>query len=96
MIKVNKDIIINILKNIKDIETEDNIVSTGTLKNIIIEDNLVSIIFQIKHKEELYKEILLECKSLLNQYESNLNYNILLTTELNSKNISTKNTIICC
>ena len=92
MIKVNKNIIINILKNVKDIETEDNIVSTGTLKNIIIEDNLVSIIFQIKYKEELYEEIILECKNLLNQYESNLNYNILLTSELNSKNISTKNT----
>ena len=92
MIKINKNIIINILKNVRDIETKENIVSTGTLKNIIIEDNLVSIIFHIKYKEELYEKIIIECKKLLNQYESNLNYNILLTSELDSKNISKKNT----
>ena len=37
MIKINKNIIINILKNVRDIETKENIVSTGTLKNIIID-----------------------------------------------------------
>ena len=84
MIKINKNIIINILKNVRDIETKENIVSTGTLKNIIIEDNLVSIIFHIKYKEEMYQDIIIECKKLLNKYESNLNYNILLTSELDS------------
>ena len=39
MIKINKNVIINILKNVKDIESKNNIVSSGTLKNILIEDN---------------------------------------------------------
>ena len=39
MTNINKNIIKNILKDIKDINTNKDIVTNGTLKDIIIENN---------------------------------------------------------
>jgi ATP-binding protein involved in chromosome partitioning len=87
---INENAIKYILKDIKDINTNDNIIKTGTLKNIIINDNQISIIFQKQHKEELYNDLIQKCKKLLNKYNSNLNFNFLLTSELTNKNMKNK------
>ena len=41
MTNINKNIIKNILKDIKDINTNNDIVTNGTLKDIIIDNNLI-------------------------------------------------------
>ena len=89
MTDINKNIIINILKDIKDINTNKDIVSNGTLKDIIIDTNLVSIILHINYDKELYSDLVKNCEKVLNKYNNKLKYNILLTSE--SKDIKNKN-----
>ena len=89
MTNINKNIIKNILKDIKDINTNKDIVSNGTLKNIIIDTNLVSIILNINYEKELYKDLVKNCERALNKYNNKLKYNILLTSE--SKDMKNKN-----
>ena len=89
MTNINKNIIINILKDIKDINTNKDIVTNGTLKDIIIDNNLISIILNINYDKELYKDLINNCERLLQQYNNKLKYNILLTSE--AKNIKNKN-----
>ena len=69
---LNKENISNILKNVKDLNSNNNIVETGTLNNIIITKELVSIILIIKHEKNLYN-------SLVKQCEEGLDVNTLLS-----------------
>ena len=89
MTNINKNIIKNILKDIKDINTNNDIVTNVTLKDIIIDNNLISIILHINYEKELYKDIINNCERLLQQYNNKLKYNILLTSE--AKDIKNKN-----
>ena len=89
MTNINKNIITNILKDIKDINTDKDIVTNGTLKDIIIDNNLISIILHINYDKELYKDLINNCERLLQQYNNKLKYNILLTSE--AKDIKNKN-----
>ena len=91
MTSINENIIKNILENVKDINTDKNIVTNGTLKTIIIDNNIVSIILQINCEERLYKDVVKKCNILLNEYNSKLKYNILLTAESKDTNIEKKN-----
>ena len=79
MTNINKNIIKNILKDIKDINTNKDIVTNGTLKDIIIDNNLISIILHINYEKELYQDLINNCERLLQQYNNKLKYNILLT-----------------
>ena len=93
MTNINKNIIKNILKDIKDINTNKDIVTNGTLKDIIIDNNLISIILHINYEKELYKDLINNCEKLLQKYNNKLKYNILLTSEskdTNNKNMENK------
>ena len=85
MKKLNEQNIKEILKNIKDIDSKNNIVETGTVNNIIINKELVSIVLNIKHEEKLYSNIIKECEENLKNYDNSINYNIVLTAENNNK-----------
>lgn len=90
MTKINENTIKNILKNVKDINSQDNIIDSGILKNIIIDNNLISIILHIKDNESLYKNIINQCEILIKDFDKKLNINVLLTSELKDKNIEHK------
>jgi len=62
MKKLNEQNIKEILKNIKDINSKNNIVETGTVNNIIINKELVSIILNIKYEKDLYSNIIKKCE----------------------------------
>ena len=81
MKKIEEESIINILKNVKDINSNQNIIETGILSNIIITEDLISIILVIKHEKTLYDDIIKQCKQSLNNFNSLVKYNIVLTTE---------------
>ena len=91
MTNINENIIKNILKDINNIQSSDNIIDSGLLKNIIIDKNLISIILQIKESEHLYKNIVQQCKILIKNYDNSLEVNVLLTSELKNTNIEQKN-----
>ena len=91
MKKLNEEIIINILKNVKDINSNNNIVETGTLSNIIITEKLVSVILIIKNEKNLYANIVNQCKKYLNEVDDSINYNIVLTAEQSAKKENSNN-----
>ena len=91
MKKLNEEIIINILKNVKDINSNNNIVETGTLSNIIITEKLVSVILIIKNEKNLYANIVNQCKKYLNKVDDSINYNIVLTAEQSAKKENSNN-----
>jgi len=82
---LNKENISNILKNVKDLNSNNNIVETGTLNNIIITKELVSIILIIKQEKNLYNSLVKQCEEHLNNNNSSVNYNIILTAEHSEK-----------
>jgi hypothetical protein len=63
MTKINENTIKNILKNVKDINSQDNIIDSGILKNIIIDNNLISIILHIKVNKSLLRILLINVKN---------------------------------
>ena len=69
MTKINENTIKNILKNVKDINSQDNIIDSGILKNIIIDNNLISIILHIKVNKSLYKNIINQCEKLIKDFD---------------------------
>lgn len=88
---INENIIKNTLKEIKNINSNDNIIDSGMVKNIIIDNNLISIILHINGSEHLYKEITQRCELLIKNLDTNLKINILLTSEVNKTNMEKKN-----
>jgi ATP-binding protein involved in chromosome partitioning len=91
MANINENIIREVLKNVKDINSSENIINTGTLSNVVIKDKLISIILSIKHNKDLYKELINQCENLLYEYDNSLKYNILLTSENNNNYVKSKN-----
>ena len=87
MKKLDEESIKNILKKVKDINSNANILETGTLSNLIITEDLVSIILVIKHEKTLYDDIVKQCEKYLNDFNSLVKYNIVLTTENLDSNI---------
>ena len=67
MKKIEEESIKNILKNVKDIQSNQNIIETGTLSNIIITEELISIILVIKYEKTLYDDVIKQCKHYLNK-----------------------------
>ncbi|MGY8974687.1 MAG: P-loop NTPase [Alphaproteobacteria bacterium] len=87
MKKLDEESIKNILKKVKDINSNANIIETGTLSNLIITEDLVSIILVIKHEKTLYDNIVKQCEKYLNDFNSLVKYNIVLTTENLDSNV---------
>ena len=91
MKKIDEESIKNILKNVKDIQSNQNIIETGTLSNIIITEELISIILVIKYEKTLYDDVIKQCKQYLNNFNSLVKYNFVLTTEKLDSNINKNN-----
>ena len=87
MKKIKEESIRDILKNVKDINSNQNIIETGTLSNIIITEDLISIILVIKYEKILYVDVIKQCEKYLNNFNSLVKYNIVLTIENLDPNI---------
>ncbi len=86
MENLNEESIKNILKDIKDLNVNKSIIETGTLSNIIITKDLISIILVIKHDKTLYDNLVKQCEKKLNDFNDLVKYNIVLTTENSNLN----------
>ena len=87
MKKIAEESIKNVLKKVKDINSNKSIIETGTLSNIIITEDLISIILVIKHEKILYDTIINQCEQHLSDFNSLVKYNIVLTTENFNSNV---------
>ena len=80
------------LKNIKDIDSNKSIVETNTLKDLIIENNVLTIILNISQDKKAYQNIAKIIETTLSSKYDKYKINILLTSEnKDSKNFNIKN-----
>ena len=77
------------LNNIKDFQSENSIIETKTLNDIIVDNKTLTIILNISKPKDLYNSIIKTIEKTISEKFSSYNLNIVLTTENNkSKNIS--------
>ncbi|PPR29623.1 MAG: Iron-sulfur cluster carrier protein [Alphaproteobacteria bacterium MarineAlpha9_Bin1] len=82
--------IINVLKNITDLNSDVDIVKSGTLYDIGIQKNLITVILDIKNKQPSdYEEIKKLCNSNLLKIDRTKNINIVFTSENLKKDSNT-------
>jgi len=80
------------LKIVKDLDSNKSIEETGTLKDLIIDDKIITIILYISKQESLYKKIIKNIESTLKEKLNKYKVNIILTSEnIKTSNNSEKN-----
>jgi len=77
---------------VKDLDSNKSIEETGTLKDLIIDDKIITIILYISKQESLYKNIIKNIESTLKEKLNKYKVNIILTSEnIKTSNNSEKN-----
>jgi len=72
------------LHKIKDLDSKKSITKTKTLNNILIENNIITVILYLTKPKKLYNKIISECENLLQKNFENYKINVVLTSENNN------------
>ena len=79
------------LKNIKDINSDTNIVDNKTLHEVVIDDNQINLILNIKgNSPNYYNKIQELCKKYVKEINNKISINIILTSDNINKKTSSK------
>ena len=71
------------LKNIKDINSDTNIVDNKTLHEVVIDDNQINLILNIKgNSPNYYNKIQELCKKYVKEINNKISINIILTSKI--------------